>query len=307
MDSFEWLNKNCFVDRYGAFLIAAENCPLLPGGGVCTFNTDFICSDAVMSYAVHSDLGYHRQYSNQILIAFTMESENGPHVHFPPNYNYDIKVSYHRDSDIPYPYICEGDRASRLINRGHPTVPQGRSKIIGLISNCHASPRAEYVMELMKYVEIDQFGKCFQTHKENFYSTRNLANWEDKKLEFLMKSKYKYILAFENAIEPDYVTEKVYHGLLTYMIPIYFGDSAVFDLIPGNHTIIYAPDFTPRKLAEYIKKIDSDETLYYSFFKNWNLEKIRTIYKKYCKDHFMCKICRKTLEIKYQKSGCTNY
>lgn len=306
MDSFEWLNKKCFIGHYGTFITATEICPPFPGGGTCNVNTDYVCSDAMMSYAIHSDLGFQRQYANQILIAFTMEAEKGHYVRFPQNYKHDIKISYHRDSDIPYPFICEQDRALQLIKRGQPTVPQDRSKIIGIISNCHSSLRTKYVTELMKYIEIDQFGRCFQTHRENLFSTRKSSNWEEKKLEFLLNSNYKYILAFENTIEPDYVTEKVYHGLLTYTIPIYYGDSAVFDLIPGDHTIIYAPDFTPKKLAEYIQKIDNNQTLYSSFFRNWNLEKIKTIHEKYCKEHFMCKVCRKSLEIKYQNTGCTN-
>lgn len=304
MDAFDWLNKNCFVDRYIKFLEAGQNCPQLPGGGICIFSTTDKCSDGMLSYAVHSDVGYQRQHQDQIMIAFTMESEKGSYVHFPGNYDYDIKVSYHRDSTIPYPFFCEGDRALQLIVHGQPVVPQGRSKVLGMISNCDSPYRNEYITYLMKYLEIEQLGRCFQTKKVKVSDTRRLANWEDKKLEFLKDSKYKYILAFENTVEPDYVTEKVYHGLLNDMIPIYYGDSAIFDLIPGNHTIIYAPDYTPKQLAEFIKKIDSNETLYAGFFQNWDLKKIRMLHSNYCKEHFMCRVCRKTLELKYHQRGC---
>ena len=304
MDAFDWLNKNCFVDRYIKFLEAGQNCPQLPGGGICIFSTTDKCSDGMLSYAVRSDVGYQRQHQDQIVIAFTMESEKGSYVHFPGNYDYDIKVSYHRDSTIPYPFFCEGDRALQLIDRGQPVVPQGRSKVLGMISNCDSPYRNEYITDLMKYLEIEQLGRCYQTKNVKVSDTRRLANWEDKKLEFLKDSKYKYILAFENTVEPDYITEKVYHGLLNYMIPIYYGDSAIFHLIPGNHTIIYAPDYTPKQLAEYIKKIDSNETLYASFFQNWDLKKIRMLHSNYCKEHFMCRVCRKTLELKYHQRGC---
>jgi len=305
MDAFDWLNKNCFVDRYNKFVEAGQKCPPLPGGGVCTFSTTDRCSDGILSYAAHSDVWYQRQHKDQIVIAFTMESEKGSHVKFPKSYDYDIKVSYHRDSTIPYPFFCEGDRALQLITRGQPTVPQGRSKVLGMISNCKVTYRNNYVLSLMEHLEIEQLGRCYQTKRVEVSDTRKHANWEDKKLEFLRTSSYKYILAFENTVEPDYITEKVYHGLLNDMIPIFYGDLAIFHLIPGNHTIIYAPDYTPKQLAEYIKRIDQDKKLYASFFQNWDLEKIRTLHKKYCAEHFMCRVCRKTLELKYHQNGCT--
>ncbi|XP_065909757.1 uncharacterized protein [Dysidea avara] len=270
MDAFDWLNKKCFVDRYIKFVEAGQNCPPLPGGGICTFSTTDKCSDGILSYAVRSDVNYQRQHQDQIVIAFTMESEKGPHVHFPDNYDYDIK---------------EIEPCSLL-----PVVNH----------HCHRVDQS-----LMEHLEIEQLGRCYQTKKVEVSDTRRLANWEDKKLEFLKTSKYKYILAFENTVEPDYITEKVYHGLLNDMIPIYYGDSAIFHLIPGNHTILYAPDYTPKQLAEYIKKIDNDEKLYASFFQNWDLKKIRTLHNKYCSEHFMCKVCRKTLELKYHQRGCS--
>ncbi|XP_065909754.1 alpha-(1,3)-fucosyltransferase B-like [Dysidea avara] len=306
MDSFQWLNEKWMIGLYMAYKKASEKCSPLPGGGVCTYELDDKCTDGILFYGAHSDLNFIKQHPKQIVISFTMEPEGGPDVLFPPNYHHDVKVSYHRTSNIPIPFICERDRALQLYNMGQPQIPTGRREIIGLISNCKVEWRNNYITELMEHIAIDQLGECYRKKPSRFSRTRRHGNWEDKKLEFLRKSHYKYILAFENIVESEYVTEKVFHGLLTGIIPIYYGDRSVFDYIPGNHTIIYAPDYTPRQLAEYINQIENDEVLYSNFFKDWNLEKMLALHKQYCYDHFMCRICRKALEVRYHQEGCIN-
>lgn len=304
MDSFKWLDEIWMSHLYTTYKKVSETCPRLPGGGRCTFVSDERCADGIMFNGAHSDLNFIKQHPDQIVIAFTMEPEGGPDVFFPVNYQYDIKVSFLRSSNIPIPFICERDRALQLANMGQPQLPKNRSGIVAMISNCRVKWRNEYVTELMKYIEIKLVGGCHR--KSRFSRTRRLPDWEDKKLEFLKKSKFKFLLTFENIIETDYITEKVYDALLTHTVPIYYGDSAVFDLIPGNHTIIYARDYTPKQLADYIKKIDNDEEMYSNFFKNWDLEKMSKLHKMYCYDHFMCRICKKALEVRYHQEGCVN-
>ncbi|GET85466.1 hypothetical protein, conserved [Leishmania tarentolae] len=44
--------------------------------------------------------------------------------------------------------------------------------------------------------------------------------------------KYRYVLAFENTIEDDYVTEKVYNALLSGALPLYIGAMNIADYVP---------------------------------------------------------------------------
>ncbi|KAG5485266.1 hypothetical protein CUR178_06629 [Leishmania enriettii] len=41
--------------------------------------------------------------------------------------------------------------------------------------------------------------------------------------------KYRYALPFENSIEDDYVTEKVYNALLSGALPLYIGAMDIAD------------------------------------------------------------------------------
>ena len=78
---------------------------------------------------------------------------------------------------------------------------------------------------------------------------------------------YKFCIAFENTVYPGYVTEKICDAYKSRCIPIYWGTKDVTkDFNPK--TFINANDFTNfDELIEYIIKVDTDEQLYESYFK----------------------------------------
>lgn len=79
-------------------------------------------------------------------------------------------------------------------------------------------------------------------------------------------STYKFVIAFENAIAPDYVTEKFFDPLLAGSLPIYRGAPNIKDFAPGENCFIHAKDFeSPQALAAFINAYCKDEHLYNSF------------------------------------------
>ena len=80
-------------------------------------------------------------------------------------------------------------------------------------------------------------------------------------------NKYKFAIAFENEDYPGYVTEKICDVFKSNCIPIYWGTKEVInDFNPS--TFINARDFANfDELVEYIIKVDNDDELYASFFK----------------------------------------
>ena len=295
MDAFQKLIHDFSWPEYGDFLVQSRQCKPLPGGHRCLFNTDNKSSDAVFSYLALNDLKFKRVFDGQVVVLFTLERESSASYHFPPPDHYDIKVSYRRDSSIPTPYMCINNLGLQLVEMGQPDVPVGRKQIASFISNC-LKWRVDYVAKMMKIVHIDQWGACLKNIGGDFSKTR-WSYHENTKLEVLRKNPYKYLISFENAVDDDYITEKVYHGYLTRTIPIYYGDKSVFDVIPGNHTLIYANDYTPKELTELIKRIDSNDTLYAQYFTNWDLSKMRKLHEKYCSEFFLCTTCRRVWEM----------
>jgi alpha-1,3-fucosyltransferase len=57
------------------------------------------------------------------------------------------------------------------------------------------------------------------------------------KIDEMMERDYKFYLAFENAICPDYVTEKFYNTLLFSTVPIVYGgaDYEAIRAPPNSH------------------------------------------------------------------------
>ena len=299
MDAFQRLVDGFFGPEYRDFLLKSAECPL-PGGGRCLFNHDDKCSDAIFYYGGVTDLKFRRLFHDQIVIVFTMEAESGPSCHFPSPDHYDIKISYKRDSTVPKPFLCVDNAVIRLVEMGQPEVPVGRKQLVAsFIANC-IEWRVNYLKEVMEYVHIDQWGKCMRNTPGDFWKTRQ-GSFEKSKLDLLEKNPYKFLIAFENIVDADYITEKIYHGYLSRSIPIFYGDKAVFDMVPNNSSFIYANDYSPKELAELIQRIDSDDTLYAQYFTNWDLSKMRALHEKYCSEHFICGTCKKVWEKLYKR------
>lgn len=76
-------------------------------------------------------------------------------------------------------------------------------------------------------------------------------------------ARYKFHLALENGLCPDYMTEKLWRPMHQGCVPIYRGSSSVADWLPNNHSAILVDKFpSPRDLAEHIKALDEDDAEY---------------------------------------------
>lgn len=118
----------------------------------------------------------------------------------------------------------------------------------------------------MKLVHIDSYGKCWH-NMPAFPASK--ANWRDV---FVNISKnYRMVLAFENKIEPDYITEKLPLVYRSGAIPVYRGPPEVYLWVPGSLTFIDAHKFTPAELAKYMKRIDADDDLFKYHTSKFNL------------------------------------
>ena len=75
--------------------------------------------------------------------------------------------------------------------------------VFWVVSNCNThSKREDYVQIMQYYIDVDIYGKCGNL-------TCSLENdcFDD------LAENYKFYLAFENALCPDYVTEKFFRTL----------------------------------------------------------------------------------------------
>uniref|UniRef100_A0A8D8SEM5 Fucosyltransferase n=1 Tax=Cacopsylla melanoneura TaxID=428564 RepID=A0A8D8SEM5_9HEMI len=133
-------------------------------------------------------------------------------------------------------------------------------KVAWFVSNCGAkNNRLQYAHELSKYIEVDIYGSC---------GTKKCPRIS--KCFRLLDTKYKFYLAFENSNCVDYITEKLYiNGLSHNVLPIVMGARPEdYKKAAPINSYIHVDDFPSAKhLAEYLNKLDANDTLYNQYFR----------------------------------------
>ncbi len=139
----------------------------------------------------------------------------------------------------------------------------GKTKFaIWLVSNCQArSNRQTYVKILQKYVKVDIFSKGGRCGGKDLCPREKNGDvcYDD------IEKNYKFYLAFENSICQDYVTEKFFEMMTRNIVPIVLG-GADYATIAPPHSYINALDYTPHQLADYLKELDRNDTMYAEYF-----------------------------------------
>ncbi|XP_026843386.1 alpha-(1,3)-fucosyltransferase B-like [Drosophila persimilis] len=161
---------------------------------------------------------------------------------------------------ISMDYTMSFDFKSSNLNVASPSV-------VFLNSDCDTmSGREHYMKELMRHINVDSFGSCLHNkdlpaslqkdYMDNLYSP--------KLLRFL--SRYKFMIAIENAVCEDYITEKFWRPLVVGVIPIYFGSPSIKDWQPQKKSAIFVKDFpNAAALGRYLMDLSENKTEYDSF------------------------------------------
>ncbi|XP_054253927.1 alpha-(1,3)-fucosyltransferase 10 [Indicator indicator] len=132
------------------------------------------------------------------------------------------------------------------------------------------SDRDSYVRELMCHIEVDSYGECL--HNRDLPQHLRNPTAMDNGNFYKILAQYKFILAFENAVCEDYITEKLWRPLKLGVVPVYFGSPSVIEWLPSNKSAILVSSFShPRELAHYIKTLDTNDREYESYLQ-WKLK-----------------------------------
>ena len=160
--------------------------------------------------------------------------------------------------------------------------------VVTFMSNC-AGFRMDAMRVLHSHLPVVVFGKCgpkfgttrtvLQSHPECApealkrlmpagLTTKHAVKFAQYYEKACVYRSYQFVLAFENAADPGYVSEKAYHALLAGAVPIYWGapDARAF-LPPGSAVFIDAPlhDLTAavEQAARHLKVLGSDLKQYF--------------------------------------------
>lgn len=190
-----------------------------------------------------------------------------------------IRIYYTGENDIPdfnkcdyaisFQHLTLGDRHLRLpiyslwpsfqtLRSGTTKpIPENREFCSFVVSNnwCASNLRTEIFEKLSKYKQVASGGRY----------ANNIGGPVADKIEFLRN--YKFNIAFENSCIDGYTTEKLIDALAARTVPIYWGNSLV-DKDINPKCFINVSDFENLEdCIEYIKQVDSDDTLYNAYLK----------------------------------------
>jgi alpha-1,3-fucosyltransferase len=224
-------------------------------------------------------------------------------VKVPDNF-FNWSMTYKLDSDIYYPYgeVHIGKHKDGFDKSKN--YLEGRTKfVMTVISNCHlAIHRMNLIEKLKKHCDIDIFGKCGSPCIDCFSRI----------------NQYKFYLAFENTICTDYLTEKTYRNALDKgIVPVILSGANLSNpiIIPPGSYIDASKFSTALELAEYLKKVGSDPSLYNKFFEwrnHWNIKisDVTTSSCRICQKIHMKSLINKSLPDNmswFSRSDCKGY
>ncbi|XP_067119311.1 glycoprotein 3-alpha-L-fucosyltransferase A-like [Centruroides vittatus] len=188
-------------------------------------------------------------------------------------------MSYRSDSDVQVKYgeVCQLPPEEWEV-KDENYLRNKSGEVLWFVSHCStANNRNDYVKQLSKYIRVDIYGKC-GTLKCG--PTQSAKCYED------ILKRYKFYLSFENANCKEYVTEKLFNVLNYDILPVVMG-SADYEAITPPNSVISAMDFpNPADLAQFLKTVGSNRTLYNSYFE-WKGK-----FKSYLHP-WMCNLCKK--------------
>ncbi|KAK3102735.1 hypothetical protein FSP39_013528 [Pinctada imbricata] len=229
---------------------------------------------------------FPRKSRDQIWAIQILEAPS--HEPYFDNYNGLVNwtMTYRSDSTIQFPYFKFKYYAEPEMRQKVPNFAAGKSKKVAwLTSNLNAKFRNKYFKELSKYIQTDRIGRksVIECPYEDMYDCL------DK-----LKRNYKFYFAAENLFCNEYMTEKVGRNSYKYeMIPILLGarKEDYEKRLPPN-SYIFAEDFkSPEHLAEYLHKLDKNDTMYNEYF---NYRKTIFVEEEFSPP--WCEICRRLHE-----------
>ncbi|XP_076770104.1 GDP-fucose protein O-fucosyltransferase 3 isoform X2 [Arvicanthis niloticus] len=190
-------------------------------------------------------------------------------------FNHTATFSRHSDLPLTTQYL-EGVEVLKSLRYLVPLQSKNnlRQKLAPLVyvqSDCDPpSDRDSYVRELMAYIEVDSYGECLQ-NRDLPQQLKNPASM-DADAFYRVIAQYKFILAFENAVCDDYITEKFWRPLKLGVVPVYYGSPTIADWLPSDRSAILVSEFShPRELASFIRRLDYDDGLYETYVE-WKLK-----------------------------------
>lgn len=272
----------------------------MPDGVKCILQHTNRMADVVfrMQWFIKDDLPVRYCYP-QIISILNSEAEPPNYRNLPHVKHAEIRIDFHLNSEVPIAEGCRMETYREAMRSWSPPDPSEHHGVAMFLSHCKDIKwRYHYVARLLQLMGIDMHGTCF--HNVANQSDRFQSNYETS---FISKVKpYRVVLVFENHRQEAYISEKIFAAFSANgVVPVYHGAPDVHMWLPGNHTYVDATQYdTPEALADYIKLILNNDTVYEYHTTNYDTQKVLDFLDQRCppKDDYICHLCRLAYKLK---------
>jgi alpha-1,3-fucosyltransferase 10 len=231
----------------------------------CEFFTPFTHNDSAAADVLwyhapsycHNAIGIDRGRPEQLAVVMSMESAAYYACLDSKEYmsHFDMEMTYRMCSQVPVHYLV--DDLAQLPKLQTPALPfeDKLDAVVYINSNCGAKSGRQQIVDsyikLNASIPVHAYGACSNNMKERA---------ADKLAVF---RKYKFCICMENSIAIDYLSEKLWHGLISGCVPIYLGAPNAYDFVPEREAIIhYGEVGDVASLAALLERLAGDKAAY---------------------------------------------
>lgn len=122
------------------------------------------------------------------------------------------------------PYIYSNNFVNTLETKKEINIVP-KNDVCVIISNSRGKERTEFLNELEKHFYV-----CYAGGYKNNIGGALKPHYNTKEYHSFV-NQFKFIISMENSREDTYITEKLINGLLSNIIPVYWGSNKVYDYI----------------------------------------------------------------------------
>ncbi|XP_055350873.1 alpha-(1,3)-fucosyltransferase C-like [Paramacrobiotus metropolitanus] len=208
-----------------------------------------------------------RRYTDQVYVYFNLESPAAQE-------QIDLKAEAWRDFfNLTWTYRLDSDVVSnfyvdeefqRFWNARTPfETTRRKNRALAFVSICDSAGKRELLTwELGWHFPVDVIGGCGTRKRECPKQVDGRMECERR-----LTGEYKFYLAFENSLCPDYVTEKPFRALAFGAIPVVRGGANYTHFLPPGSFMDASAFDSPAELGHYLHKVADNDDLYQQYFK----------------------------------------
>lgn len=119
--------------------------------------------------------------------------------------------------------------------------------------------RQAIAIEGYKQGIVDICGPNWPKEYNVILNNRNSTNWHQSKLQFIKD--YKFNIALENTLIKNYITEKIWDPISQSVLPIYYGNTSIYNIFPKDSFIDTNNYANINDLLNHIMNLSQNEYL----------------------------------------------